>query len=183
MKSRISSYKIASRFYVTRPHRSNKKEITILSSFVVLLSIMVAAFSCSSESARYKEKVTQPRTKVRNSFSPKFDPIWIGRKDKAKKAKKEIDRLIAVMDEALKELGLYHPPEDMVPLHNIHKNLFMDCGSALLKIKEEANKEKPQGMVAVRIYQEMTEKILEAEEKGEQLSGNDQGDHPQGRDH
>jgi hypothetical protein len=41
----------------------------------------------------------------------------------------------------------------------------MDCKSALLKIKEEANKEKPKGMAAVRIYQEMTKKILEAEEK------------------
>ena len=134
-------------------------------SFIVLLSIIAAGFSCSSESARYKEKVIQLRIKVRNSFSPRFDPIWIGHEKKAEKAKKEIDRLIIVMNEALKELELYHPPQDMVPLYNIHKNLFMDCKSALLKIEQEANKEKPKGMAAVRIYQEMTKKILEAEEK------------------
>ncbi len=135
-----------------------------ISSFLILFSIIVAAVSCSSESARYKENVTQLRTKVRESFSPRFDPIWIGREKKAEKAKKEIDRLILVMDEALKELDLYDPPQDMVPLHIIHKNLFEDCRSVLLKIKQEANKEKPKGMAAVRIYQEMTKKILEAEE-------------------
>jgi hypothetical protein len=136
-----------------------------ISSFLVLFLIIVAAVSCSSESARYNDNVTQLRKKVRESFSPRFDPIWVAREKKAEKGKKEIDRLIMVMDEALKDLELYDPPQEMVPLHNIHKTLFVDCRSALLKIKQEANKEKPKGMVAVRIYQEMTKKILEAEEK------------------
>ena len=105
-----------------------------ISSFLVLFLIIVAAVSCSSESARYNDNVTQLRKKVRESFSPRFDPIWVAREKKAEKGKKEIDRLIMVMDEALKDLELYDPPQEMVPLHNIHKTLFVDCRSALLKI-------------------------------------------------
>jgi hypothetical protein len=135
-----------------------------LACYILSAWMVVATSSCSSPSARYEEKVTQLRAKVRQSFSPKFDPIWIGREKKVEKAKQELDRLIAVMEDALKELEEYTLPRDMVPFHNAHKNLFEDCRSALVRIREEASKENPKGMTAVRIYKDITRKILEAEE-------------------
>jgi hypothetical protein len=132
--------------------------------YIVFLCLATVMASCTSPSERYEKQLTELRTKVRQSFSPKFDPIWIAREKKAEKAKRELDRLIEVMGNALKEVDRYKPPEDMVPLHNIHKNLFEDCRSALRKIRGEADKEKPKGMAAVQIYQDMTRKILEVEE-------------------
>jgi hypothetical protein len=135
-----------------------------LARYILPVWMVVATSSCSSQSVRYEEKVTQLRTKVRQSFSPKFDPIWIAREKNVEKAKQELDRLIAVMEDALKELEEYKLPRDMVPFYNTHKNLFENCRNALFRIREEASKEKPKGMTAVRIYQDMTRKILEAEE-------------------
>ncbi len=116
--------------------------------------------SCTSASEKYESQVSELRERVRNSFSPKFDPIWVAREKKVDKALAEVDRLIGIMDQALAELSSYSPPLDLELRHKAHETLFRDCRKALLQIKAEAGKPKPDGMAAVRIYQGMTKKIL-----------------------
>jgi hypothetical protein len=71
------------------------------------------------------------------------------------------------MDGALAKLKTFDPPEKMLDLHRTHRDLFAACKQSLLQIQAEADREKPKGMKAVRLYQEMTRKFLEVEEKRE----------------
>jgi hypothetical protein len=98
---------------------------------------------------------------VRGSFSPKFDPIWVGREKKVDKARKELTRLIAVMDSAIETMGDLNPPASLQVLHDQHLALFQDCKKALQRIQDEADQAKPSGKKAVKVYQEMTRKIVD----------------------
>lgn len=134
-----------------------------LINYIILLFISLAILACTSDTEAYRAKLTDLRESVRSNFSPKFDPIWIAREKKAAKAKKELNRLMAVMDNALNELSSFDPPEELLTLHSKYHNLFRDCKKALGQILTEADQESPKGMKAVHIYQEMTRKFLEME--------------------
>lgn len=130
-------------------------------TLISLLILAVSAVSCTSRSDQYMERITALRDEVRGSFSPKFDPIWIGREKKVEKARKEVMRLVAVMNNAIEAMDAFDPPLEMRSTHDQHKILFQDCKKALLRIHAEADQEKPSGKKAVKIYQEMTRRILE----------------------
>jgi hypothetical protein len=130
---------------------------------IIISFTLLSLLACTSESAQYKERITRLRGEVRGSFSPKFDPIWIAREKKAAKAKKELTRLIAVMDDALKQMEEFDPPPEMRELHRTHEVLFTDCKKALQAIETEARQPSPKGMKAVKIYQEMTNKFLDVD--------------------
>jgi hypothetical protein len=132
---------------------------------LILLLMLAAVLSCTTQAERYEEQTARLREKVRQSFSPKFDPIWIAKKKNAQKAGQELVRLIAVMDDALKELAGYAPPLEMAGVHEKHRSLFTECKRALKEIQAEARQKEPNGMKAVRIYQKMSQKILEAGER------------------
>lgn len=72
--------------------------------------------------------------------------------------------MVGVMEEALDKVEGYTPPPDMVDLHTRHRELFSACKKALLQIVNEAEQDKPDGMKAVRIYQEMTRRFLALDE-------------------
>jgi hypothetical protein len=131
-----------------------------------LLAILCLS-ACTPDSARYEERITRLRNEVRANFSPKFDPIWIENEKKAPAARQELARLVAVMDAALTELESVPPPPEMRELQVAHRALFRDCKQALLAIEAEAGQPSPKGMKAVEIYQEMTRRFLEMDERSE----------------
>jgi hypothetical protein len=63
----------------------------------VLLAVLCVS-ACTSDSARYEERIVRLRSEVRGSFPPRFDPIWIAKEKKAAEAQKELVT-------ALKECG------------------------------------------------------------------------------
>jgi hypothetical protein len=132
---------------------------------ILIFLILFPFLACTSDTDQYKERMTRLRSEVRGNFSPKFDPIWIAREKKAAKAKKELTRLIGVMDDALKQMEYLNPPPEMRDWHRVHETLFTDCKKALQAIEAEARQSSPKGMKAVKIYQEMTQKFLEVEAK------------------
>jgi hypothetical protein len=123
--------------------------------------MLASVVSCATRAERYEERISRLREDVRQSFSPRFDPIWIAKEKKADKAGQELKRLIAVMDDALAELKTFDPPEKLLDLQRTHRDLFMACKQSLLQIQAEAGRERPDGMKAVHLYQEMTRTFLE----------------------
>jgi hypothetical protein len=137
-----------------------KQSLALTFSLLLLLA-------CTSDADKYREQITQLRSEVRANFSPKFDPIWIAKEKKAAAAKKEIARLIGVMEDALQQMDSFEPPPEMRELHRTHEALFTDCIKALQAIEVEAAQPAPKGMKAVRLYQEMTSKFLEVDDGSE----------------
>lgn len=131
--------------------------------FMIMLVSISLVFSCTTAREKYESHLAQLKEQVRASFSPKFDPIWVAREKKAPKALKELDRLVGVMDQALKALAADPPPPEMAGQYQATQTLFQECRALLFDIKAEAAKPKPNGMAAVHIYQEMTQKFLSAE--------------------
>jgi len=134
--------------------------------WIGFFAVFLVIAACSSGPAGFREQIDRLRSEVRGSFSFKFDPIWVGSKDKADEAKKEITRLIGVMDNALAALDRLDAPADLRGLHARHRDLFTNSRQALLQIQVEAGREKPDGMKAVKIYQEMSRRFLEMDAQG-----------------